>query len=97
MNNIEKIDVSSDIKDRLIDNLNYDVLLSLSCNYEAVNENINLLKEFKINDIGELLLYKPSIFLIDKEILIKKFSKYNIPVLVNLINEDYEVIDEILQ
>ena len=75
--------------------LGYDVILSFACNYKTVKANIELLKSFGLKNINDLILNRDYIFLLDTEQLVKKFSKFNFPVIANLINEDYSVIDEI--
>ncbi len=81
--------------EELISNIGYDNTLNLACNYEIVKSNIDLLKSFGITPIEELLLNRSFIFLDDPEDNTKKFAKFNISVLVDLINNDYTTIDEV--
>lgn len=93
--NITKIGITSEFADKMIDRLGYNTVLNIACNYSLVKENINLLKSFGIKNIEDLLLNRSDIFLKNYDSLVKKFSKFNIPLLTKLINEDYTVIDEL--
>lgn len=95
IDNIDLIGVEEETINEMMENLGYDGVLALACNYKLVKKNIELLKSFGIKNINELLINRDYIFLNDTEQLVKGFSKFNIPVLVDLINEDYNVIDEI--
>ena len=94
--NIKLIGLDENTIEEMYNTLGYDIVLSFACNYETVQKNINLLKSFGVNNIKQLLLNRENIFLMNNEELLKKFSKYNIPSLVNLINNDYTVVDEFL-
>lgn len=94
--NITLIGISDEFADEMIDKLGYDSVLNLACNHELVKKNIELLKSFGIKDIEALLLNREHIFLKASEGIVKKFSKYNIPALAELINNDYTVIDEFI-
>ncbi len=92
---IDLIDVSEDVRDKLLKTLDYDMALSLASNYKKVNQNIRLFKSLGIEAVEELLLYKSHLFLVKTETLLKDFDKFNIQEFVKLINEDYNVIDEL--
>ncbi len=96
MNNLEKIKVSNDCINNICKLVDSDVILSINNNYDLINKNIDLLQSYGIENIDEIFLNKYYIFLKETERLVKGFSKFNIPVLVNIINEDYNTIDEIL-
>ena len=74
----------------------YDAVLNLACNHELVKKNIELLKSFGISNIEALLLNRDSIFLQDNQKLLKSFAKFNVAAFVNLINNDYTMIDELI-
>lgn len=95
IDNIELAGIDESLKERMIDKLGYDIVLNMACNYKKVKENIEVLKQLGIRDIDELLINRNDIFTLNSGELIKKFSKFNIPTIVNLINEDYNVIDEL--
>lgn len=92
---ITKIGITSEFADKMIDRLGYNTVLNIACNYPLVKENMNLLKSFGIQNIEDLLLNRSDIFLKDYDLLVKRFSKFNIPLLIQLINEDYTAIDEL--
>ena len=92
---IELIGVDKEVIDELIDKLDYSDVLNLACNYEIVKNNIDLLKSLGVKNIDDLLINRSSLFLEKSEKLRKKFSEFNIPVFVNLINMDYTVVDEL--
>lgn len=71
------------------------VLYNLSCIQDDCLKIIEYLKELGIKNIDELLLYELNIFYLEYDEIVKKFSKFNIPVFVNLINNDYVVIENI--
>ena len=81
--------------DEIIDELGYDEALNLSCNYELIKKNIDLLKSYGIKNIKQLIIYKEDLFLKNINDIVKMFSSYNIPVFVSLINEDVTTIDEL--
>lgn len=94
--NMLLIGLSDEFVDELIDKIGYDRVLNLACNYKKVKKNIDLLKSFGIKDINELMINRSYLFLEETDVLLKKFSQFNIPVVVELINEDLNVIDEII-
>ena len=72
-----------------------NVLYNLSCIQDDCLKIIEYLKELGIQNIDELLLYELNIFYLEYDEIVKKISKFNIPVFVNLINNDYVVIENI--
>ena len=94
--NMLLIGICDEFIDELIDKIGYDRVLNLACNYEKVKKNRDLLKSFGIKDIDNLMIKRSHLFLEEPEILLKKFSQFNIPVVVELINDDVNVIDEII-
>ena len=96
IDNLSKIMVSTKCIDELKKIVDYDILVSLSCNYENKNSNIKLLSSYGIENMDELFINKYYIFVEEPEKLVKKFSKYNIPVFIQIINNDCNAIDTIM-
>ena len=92
---IKKIGISDEFYNLLIENLGYDIVLNLACNYELVKKNINLLKSYGIENIEELLLNRDSLFLKDSEEIFEKLNKQDIETFVMLVNSDYTNIDSL--
>ena len=94
--NIKLIGVDDNTIEKMVNILGYDIVLNMACNHELVNKNIQLLKSVGINNIEQLLLNREYIFLKDNDFIKNCLSKYNLQPIVPLINEDYSVIDEII-
>ena len=62
-------------------------------NNEDAIQIINYMRGIGITNIDELLIYRIDIFFITFEQFIKRLSKFNVPILVNLINDNYANID----
>lgn len=77
----------------MMKNNNEASLFDLSCNDEDAIQIINYMRGIGITNIDELLIYRIDIFFLTFEQFIKRLSKFNVPVLVNLINENYANID----
>ena len=77
----------------MMKNNNEASLFDLSCNDEDVIQIINYMRGIGITNIDELLIYRIDIFFLTFEQFIKRLSKFNVPVLVNLSNENYANID----
>lgn len=92
---LKNANISDEVILSMINNYNDATLYNLSCNDDNCLEIINYLKELNIEVIDELLINRIDLFLNTKEDLVKKFSKYNIPLVVDLINDDYVTIDKI--
>lgn len=73
--------------------LNYN----LTINLDDVLEVIDYFKGIGINNIDDLLIYNPDIFMASRKEVEKKFEQYDINNLVNSINEDVENIDIIYE
>lgn len=54
-----------------------------------------MLKSYGLKDIDRFFIEKNYILMIKSELLAKKFSKFNIPVFMEIINNDYSAIDKI--
>ena len=77
----------------IMKNNNEASLFNLSCNDEDAIQIINYMRGIGITNIDELLIYRIDIFFITFEQFIKRLSKFNVPILVNLINDNYANID----
>lgn len=95
IDNLDKLKFNKEELEYIKDNLNYDTLVNVSFNYELVNSNIELLNSIGLTDLEDIFVTFTEFFLNDKEVNLKKFSKFNISALVSLINEDFTVFNEI--
>lgn len=94
--NIRLTGISDELIDKMIDAIGYGYVLDMACNYELVKENIEFLKNLGIQTVEELLLNRPNVFLIQTNVLQKKFSNTDISFMCNLINEDCLAVDEVI-
>ena len=90
---LKKTNINEDILIEIIKNNNPSALSSLSINEEECTKIINYMKEIGFTCIDELLINRIDLFLSSFDKFIKKLSKFNIPVLVQLVNTDYATID----
>lgn len=90
---LKKVNISDAVLIDMIKNNNEAILFDLSCNEDDAIEIINYMRNIGITNIDELLIYRVDIFVLTFEQFIKRLSKFNIPVLINLINDDYTKID----
>lgn len=93
---IKLIGLSDDVIDKIMSQLDYDTILNLAVNHQKVKDNVEFFKSLKITFIDQLLINKTDIFFKDVNLLKEKFSKYNNDIIVELLNNDYTMIDEIL-
>ena len=93
--NIMLMKIDEELKKKLMTQLDYNEALNIACNYQIVEKNINLLKSYGIIPVDEIILTRSQIFLKSTEEIAKCFAKFNVAVLVDLINTDYSVIDEL--
>lgn len=96
INDLNEINVSKKCLETLKKTFDYDTLVSLALNKDIINKNIKLLDSYGIENVDELFFNKYYIFILKTEELTKKFSKFNIPVFVQIINNDINAIDKIL-
>ena len=89
--------ISEETINKMMEELGYDIVLSMACNYKKIKENIELFKSINIINIEELLLNKNEIFFKETSLLKEKIFRFDIPSLVEIINDDFEVIDEVLK
>ena len=74
---------------------NNSSLFEIANNKEECIKIIDYLKELGITCIDELLIYEIDLFKKDLDYIIKKISKFNIPVFVNIVNDEYIAIENI--
>ncbi len=84
-----EIDVIGDIEENNEPSVVFDFL----CNKDNVSKIVEYFKAIGIKKIDELLVNKIEIFLVDYDSLIKSFDNYDIPTLVQLINDDINAIN----
>ena len=90
---LKDANITDDTIIEIMKNNNEASLFNLSCNDEDAIQIINYMRGIGITNIDELLIYRIDIFFITFEQFIKRLSKFNVPVLVNLINDNYANID----
>lgn len=95
INDFNKLNVSKACLETIKNTFDYDRLVSIAYNVDIINTNIKMLKSYGIEDVEELFMEKDYIFLLKNEDLAKKFSKFNIPEFVKIINNDYSALDKI--
>lgn len=93
--NIVLTGIRQELIDDMIERLGYNEVLNLACNYDKVKKNIEFFQTLGIQCVDDLLLNRDYIFLKSVDEIAKKFSKFNVPVIIDLINTDYTVIDEV--
>lgn len=92
---LRNIDISTETIDKIEKQNNDSILYDLSCNEEDCIKIINYFKNLGINNIDELLIYEIDIFKLSFEDIVKKFSNFNIPAFVKIINDDFVSIKHI--
>ena len=85
--------ISNNVLVEMIKNNTETSIFDLSCNDEDAIEIIKYMRNIGVTNIDELLIYRIGIFFLTFEQFIKRLSKFNIPALVNHINDDYANID----
>lgn len=93
INFLKDANITDDTIIEIMKNNNEASLFNLSCNDEDAIQIINYMRGIGITNIDELLIYRIDIFFITFEQFIKRLSKFNVPILVNLINDNYANID----
>ena len=68
------------------------ILYSVSLNEQNIEKIIKYMRNIGIKNIDSILIYHIEIFILTFSDFIKKISKFNIPLLVESINEDYNNI-----
>lgn len=92
---LKKVNIHDNTITKIKNQYNDSTLFDLSCNAENCLKIINYLKELGVTNINELLINELDIFKLNYEELVKRFGKFNIPLLVSLINDDYIAIEHI--
>lgn len=90
---LKQVDIKEEVLIEIVKNNNPSSLSSLSINEEECLKIINYMKEIGFTCIDELLINRIDLFLSSFDKFVKKLSKFNIPVLVQLTNTDYATID----
>ncbi len=90
---LKQVDIKEEVLIEIVKNNNPSSLSSLSINEEECLKIINYMKEMGLTCIDELLINRIDLFLSSFDKFVKKLSKFNIPVLVQLTNTDYATID----
>ena len=85
--------VEPEVVDEVMDYWNDDIIFSISCGQENVTKIIEYFESIDIKVIDDLLKRRLDIFLLPFDKIKNVFSKYNIPALVSIINEDIANID----
>ena len=70
-------------------------LYNLNCNDLDTVKIIDFLRSVGVKCIEQLLIYKIDLFFTSYDMFKKKFNKYDVEKLVELINDDYNVIDKL--
>ena len=95
LEDIKLIGLNNDELDEVINELDFNTILSMACNYKKIKENIHIFKSIGINNIVDLLIYKNNVFFVDSDLLIEKLSKISVLDFVDAVNSDYFIIDEL--
>lgn len=90
---LKQINIKENILIEIIKNNNPSSLSSLVVNEDECLKIINYMNEIGFTCIDDLLINRIDLFLSSFDKFIKKLSKFNIPVLVQLVNTDYTTID----
>lgn len=69
------------------------LIFNFICSKDNVIENIEYFRTIGIEVIELLLIYRLELFLIDHEELEKAFESFEVPTLVQLINEDINAVN----
>lgn len=87
--------ISDDTIKKIIENHEESMIFSVLCFKENVLEVIRYLESIHIEVLDELLINRLELFLLPKRKIQERFEKYNIQVLVELINEDINVLNNV--
>lgn len=80
-----------------MENLFPSQLFNLNCNQKECIKIIDFFKELGINNIDDLLVNRIELFFETRKDLEDRFLRYNVPTLVEKINNDYMEIDIIFE
>ena len=90
---LKKANINDEILVEIIKNNNSSALSSLVINEDECLKIIEYMKNIGFTCIDDLLINRIDLFLSSINKFIKKLSKFNIPVFVELVNTDYAIID----
>ena len=87
----------SDVDIQQIEDVNSSAnLYNLNCNEFDVVKMIDYLTEIGVNNKKDLLMYRIDLFFTSFDIFKSKFEKYDRNKIVDLVNQDYSIIDKII-
>ena len=93
MNFLREYDITDEVIDQIRENNDSSIIQSVIYNEQNVGKIINYFKEINIEVIDELLISRPELFTVDIVKIKSEINKYNVEILVNLINEDINSIN----
>ena len=93
MNFLREYDITDEVIEQIRINNDSSIIQSLIYNEQNVGKTINYFKEINIEVIDELLISRLELFTIDLSKIKSEINKYNVEILVNLINEDINSIN----
>ena len=93
MNFLREYDITDEVIEQIRENNDSSIIQSVIYNEQNVGKIINYFKEINIEVIDELLISRPELFTVDLSKIKSEINKYNVEILVNLINEDINSIN----
>lgn len=92
---LKEYGISENTINNIKENNSESTLFDLTCNKDNCIRILNYMRELGINisNVDNILIYRIDIFFLDFEEFVKKIAKCNIPILINLINDNYNNID----
>lgn len=92
---IKLIGLKEELIEQIFNELGYDTILSMACNYKKIKENIHIFQSVGIDNVDEVLLNKNELFFKEPNLIIEKLSKIDIPSFVCSVKDDYNMIDDL--
>lgn len=93
MNFLREYDITDEVIEQIRENNDSSIIQSVIYNEHNVGKIINYFKEINIEVIDELLISRLELFTVDLSKIKSEINKYNVEILVNLINEDINSIN----
>ena len=93
MNYLRELEITDEVIEEIRKNNDVSIIQNLIYDQENVLEVIKYFKEINIEVIDDLLIRRPELFSIDCQSIKTSFNKYNLEVIVSLINEDLNAIN----
>lgn len=93
MNFLREYDITDEVIEQIRENNDSSIIQSVIYNEQNVGKIINYFKEINIEVIDELLISRLELFTVDLSKIKSEINKYNVEILVNLINEDINSIN----